>query len=157
MVSADRTSSWPSEYYPPNCAVEHAGIGGCSNTVGTSFVIRWPMRSSLQLLCLGGRIALLLTYGDSPLADTTSADFHKKILHAVLVLGDCRLTGSDAPLDQYRRPQGFSVTLSIGDTHQRNASSIVSPNVVRWICPYGKLFGRIALAYSSINSVHLGR
>ena len=57
--------------------------------------------------CLGGKIALLLTYGDSPLAETTSADFHKNILHAILVLGDCRLTGSDAPSDQYRRPQGF--------------------------------------------------
>jgi PhnB protein len=65
--------------------------------------------------CLGGRISLLLTYGDSPLAGQTPAHRHNQILHGVLSLGEQRITGSDAPPDQYQKPQGFSLTLNLDD------------------------------------------
>ena len=65
--------------------------------------------------CLGGKISFMLTYGDSPLAEQTPPGRRNQILHATLLLGDQRLTGGDAPLEHYQKPQGFAVTLSIAD------------------------------------------
>ena len=38
--------------------------------------------------CLGGKLTFAMTYGDSPLAETTPAEFHKKLLHATFTAGD---------------------------------------------------------------------
>ena len=65
--------------------------------------------------CLGGKIAMMMTYADSPMAEQTPPHWRKKILHATLVVGDQRLTGGDASLEGYRKPQGFSVLLHTGD------------------------------------------
>ncbi len=65
--------------------------------------------------CLGGKIGAMLTYGESPMADQTSAERRDKIMHARLTVGDMALMGSDAPAGQYREPQGFAVTLGIDD------------------------------------------
>jgi PhnB protein len=65
--------------------------------------------------CLGGKIALMLTYGDSPLADQTPPELHNKILHADLALGEQRLTGGDVPPESYQAPRGFSISLQIED------------------------------------------
>lgn len=65
--------------------------------------------------CLGGKITFMMTYGDSPLAEQTPSEWHTKILHATVALGDHRLTGADAPAGNYQKPQGFSVSLQIRD------------------------------------------
>jgi PhnB protein len=64
--------------------------------------------------CLGGTIVLMMTYGDSPVAEQTPLASRKKIIHATLALGDHRLTGGDALPGSYQQPQGFSVFLTIG-------------------------------------------
>ena len=43
------------------------------------------------------------------------AEWHKKILHATLRVGDQVLMGADAPPERYQKPQGFSVTLGLKD------------------------------------------
>jgi len=63
--------------------------------------------------CLAGKVTLMLTYADSPMASQTSPDWRAKIIHATLTLGDQVLTGSDATPDLYQKPQGFSVLLSV--------------------------------------------
>jgi PhnB protein len=68
--------------------------------------------------CLGGKITLLLPYGDSPMAELMPHDGRNKILHAELALGDQRLTGVDVPPESYQVPQGFSVSLQIGDADE---------------------------------------
>lgn len=65
--------------------------------------------------CLGGRIAFMLTHGNSPVADQTPPDWRDKILHARLVVGDEVLMGSDAPPGRYEAAKGFSVSLGIDD------------------------------------------
>lgn len=65
--------------------------------------------------CLGGKITFMMTYGDSPLAEQTPSEWHTKILHATVALGDHRLTGADALAGNYQKPQGFSVSLQIRD------------------------------------------
>src|ERR1700756_948822 len=64
--------------------------------------------------CLGGKILFMMTYGDSPMAEQTPPGWRNKILHATFAVGDDRLTGADALPETYQKPQGFSVTLSIG-------------------------------------------
>jgi PhnB protein len=63
--------------------------------------------------CLGGKITLMMAYGDSPMAAESAPDWRAKIIHASLTFGDQLLTGSDATPDLYRIPQGFSVLLSL--------------------------------------------
>ena len=66
--------------------------------------------------CLGGRIVMMLTYGDSPIAEQTPPDGHEKILHATFALGDqVLLTGADALQEQYQKPQGFALQLNLSD------------------------------------------
>ena len=64
--------------------------------------------------CLGGKIVMMVTYGDSPGAEQTPPDWRNKIIHATFALGDHVLQGADAPPERYRKPQGFSVLLNVG-------------------------------------------
>jgi PhnB protein len=65
--------------------------------------------------CLGGKIIMMMTHGQSPMADQTPADWRDKIMHARMTVGDRVLMGSDAPPEHYQKPQGFSVSLSVTD------------------------------------------
>ena len=62
---------------------------------------------------LGGKIQTMLTYGGSPLASQVDPEWHDRIVHATLVLDDLELTGVDLLPRDYRKPQGFFVTLTI--------------------------------------------
>jgi PhnB protein len=62
---------------------------------------------------LGGKLATMMTYGESPLAASVDAKWHSRILHATLDLDGAELTGADVLPQDYQRPQGFSVLLSI--------------------------------------------
>jgi PhnB protein len=63
--------------------------------------------------CLDGKITLMMTYGDSPLAGETPLDWGKKIIHATFALNDQVLTGADVVPDSYQKPCGFSILLNI--------------------------------------------
>jgi PhnB protein len=63
--------------------------------------------------CLGGAIATMLKYGDTPAAGHVPAGWRDKIIHATLVAGELVVTGCDVPPDKYEKPQGFAVLLQI--------------------------------------------
>ena len=63
--------------------------------------------------CLGGKIVVMMAYGDSPMAEQTPLAWRKKIIHATLALGEQRLTGGDVLPETYQKPQGFSVFLNL--------------------------------------------
>ena len=63
--------------------------------------------------CLGGKIAYMMTYAQSPMAAQVPPEWGEKIYHATLSLGDQTLGAADAPPGSYRSPQGFSLTLEI--------------------------------------------
>lgn len=65
--------------------------------------------------CLGGNIQAMMTWGDSPMADQVPSDMRDKIIHATLIVGDSALLGSDAPVDRYEEPKGFTVTIQLDD------------------------------------------
>jgi len=65
---------------------------------------------------LGGKIELMMTHGQSPMAEQTSAEWRDKIIHVRMTVGDRVLMGSDAPPGRYDKPQGFSVSIGVDDT-----------------------------------------
>ena len=60
---------------------------------------------------LGGQLTML-TYGDSPAAQTVPPEWRGKIVHATLSLGGRSLAGADVLPEQYERPRGFYVLLN---------------------------------------------
>ena len=64
---------------------------------------------------LGGTLETMLTYGDSPMAAEFESQWHDRILHATLRLDDYELLGADLRPKDYRKPQGFCVTLTIDE------------------------------------------
>jgi PhnB protein len=64
---------------------------------------------------LGGKIDAMMTYGSSPMAEQTSPEWHNKIMHARMTVGDKMLMASDAPPDRYEAMKGIMVTLGIDE------------------------------------------
>jgi PhnB protein len=65
--------------------------------------------------CLGGKILIMLTYGDSPMAEQVPPQFRGNIVHATLTVGDNTLYGADVLPEQYQPPRGFHLTVGIQD------------------------------------------
>lgn len=61
---------------------------------------------------LGGT-GTTLRYGDSPMASTIDKQWHNRIVHASLQLGEFELAGADLMPDDFRQPQGFAVILQV--------------------------------------------
>jgi PhnB protein len=62
---------------------------------------------------LGGKIETMLTHGETPAAAHVPADWKGKVMHAHLTFGDNALMGSDAPQQNYEKPQGVWVSLHV--------------------------------------------
>jgi PhnB protein len=65
--------------------------------------------------CLDGKIEAKFPYAGSPMEKHVPADWKNKLMHASLVIGDQVLMGADSPPGTYRKPQGFSVSISLKD------------------------------------------
>ncbi len=73
---------------------------------------------------LGGKIEGMMTWGESPMAEETPADWHGKVMHMQMSLGDQDLMGSDSPPEYFEAPKGTSVLISVEDAAK--AESIFS-------------------------------
>lgn len=65
--------------------------------------------------CLGGKIATMMPYAGSPMADQVPADWSNKVMHGEFKLGDRVFMGSDCTPEKYEKPQGNSLMLGIDD------------------------------------------
>jgi PhnB protein len=65
--------------------------------------------------CLGGKIVAMMPHAGTPAEQHVPAEWRNKIIHARLAFGDQVLMASDVPPDQYEKPKGFSVTVSVND------------------------------------------
>ncbi len=106
--------------------------------------------------CLGGKVVFMMTYGDSPMAEQTAPDWRDKIMHATFALGEQQLAGDDWPLDRYQKPQGYSVTLNIGDAAEadRVFAALAGAGTVQmpiqetfWALRYGKLVDQFGIPW----------
>jgi PhnB protein len=64
--------------------------------------------------CLGGTMEMT-THGDSPIAKEAPPEWHSRILHVRLTVGDAVLMGSGRPPDQEGETKGAYVSLVIRD------------------------------------------
>jgi PhnB protein len=65
--------------------------------------------------CLGGKIGMTMTYGESPMADKSPPEMRNAVMHTRISVGDTLIMGSDSPPDRYQKPQGFSVAVNTED------------------------------------------
>ena len=105
---------------------------------------------------LGGIIGTMLSYGESPMAAQVSPEHHGQILHATLKIGYLELTGVDMLPEQYVKPQGFFVTLSVDDAFEgkRIYSSLAEGGEIRvpfeptfWSAGFGVLTDRFSIPW----------
>jgi PhnB protein len=66
--------------------------------------------------CLGAKIEMMMTWGESPMAKEVTPDMGKKIMHANLSMGVYNISGGDVAPKHYQKPQGFAVMLDIDTT-----------------------------------------
>ena len=52
------------------------------------------------------------------MADQTPLDQKNNIMHATLRFGDQVIMGADAPPQDYEKPQGFSISISVKDVNE---------------------------------------
>jgi PhnB protein len=64
---------------------------------------------------LGANIKLMMTYGESPMADQAPPGWGAKILHASWQVGLSELGAADVAPEAYQKPQGFMLSLSPND------------------------------------------
>lgn len=66
---------------------------------------------------LGGKIAFIMTNGESPMADKMAPEMKDKIMHVTLQLPDGGgvLQGADHPEGKAVKPAGFSVAVTVKD------------------------------------------
>ena len=89
---------------------------------------------------LGGDIAMMMTYGDSPAGENTPEDQRNRIMHARLQIGDNVLMGGDAPTTYFSTPQGFSVSIGLKDVVEgQRIFSALSENA-KIMMPFEKTF-----------------
>jgi PhnB protein len=63
----------------------------------------------------GGKILMMLKYGEAPGAEQAPPDWRDKIIHATFVLGNASLAGADLTSERYQKPQGFYVIHPVAD------------------------------------------
>lgn len=64
---------------------------------------------------LRGKIVMMMTHGDSPMADQSPAEWRDRIMHVRLEVGDRVLMGGDAPPDRAGKCSGFCVSISLDE------------------------------------------
>ncbi|MFO0676267.1 MAG: VOC family protein [Polyangiaceae bacterium] len=74
----------------------------------------------------GGKVESIMPFGESPMKDQVPAGWHGKALHGTMTIGSSQILGSDAPPDRYKKPQGFSVSITLGVEEAKSAFAALS-------------------------------
>jgi PhnB protein len=70
---------------------------------------------ALYQQCFGATVTFRMTWGESPMAHTAPPEWHDKVMHATLSIGDAVIYGGDPLTGTYKRPQGFQLQLNLTD------------------------------------------
>ena len=106
--------------------------------------------------CFRGKIQFMETWGKSPMAAQATPEWHGKIMHATLEIGDGILYGADVPPGQYQTPSGFYMMLAIQDPaeSQRIFQALAEKGTVQmplektfWAVLFGVVTDRFGIAW----------
>jgi PhnB protein len=89
---------------------------------------------------LGGKIEIMQTHGESPIAGEVPPTWHSRILHARLTVGDAVLMASDTPPEMYQQPQGLTVSIGLQDIAEAERIFRELAEGGRVTMPIGKTF-----------------
>jgi len=90
---------------------------------------------------LGGEILMMLTNGESPMADEMPADMKDKVMHARMVInGDQVLMGGDANTGQYEQMTGVMMAVNIDDESEAERIFSALADGGRVVMPLGETF-----------------
>jgi PhnB protein len=112
---------------------------------------------------LGGELATLLTFGESPIADQVPAEWAPRILHATLSVDGQAIFGSDTFPGEPACSQGFAVTLNTQDlaraegvfSRLAEGGSIKMPlQQTFWAHSFGVVVDRFGVTWE-INCAHV--
>lgn len=105
---------------------------------------------------LGGKLGEVFRYGGTPMAGDVPADWHDKIMHGSVTIGDQVLMGADVAPAQYQTPQGLSLSLHVKDTadaerifqRMAEAGTVVMPlEQTFWAARFGMLVDRFGIPW----------
>ena len=106
--------------------------------------------------CLDGKLGEIFRYGGTPLADQVRADWQNKVMHGSVTIGDHVLMGGDVAPDQYKKPQGISLSLQMRNTAQAERifhrlaqeGTVVMPlEKTFWAARFGMLVDRFGIPW----------
>jgi len=63
--------------------------------------------------CLGGKIEMMMTHAESPMAEQAPPEMQNQIMHASMTVAGTVLMGSDAPPQYAQTPAGFCVSIGV--------------------------------------------
>ena len=92
--------------------------------------------------CLGGKIEGLFRYEGAPGAEaqSVSADWRNKVMHARMTIGDQVLMGMDAPPDRFQKPQGFHVNIGVKSAAEGKKLFDALSDKGKIVMPFGATF-----------------
>ena len=91
--------------------------------------------------CLGGKVSFSMTFGESPMAGETPADYKDKIMHAMLEARGHRLMASDAPPGYpFGGYKGFTLSVQARDVKEGEALFKALGAGGKATMPYGVTF-----------------
>jgi PhnB protein len=105
---------------------------------------------------IGTTLGTMLTWGDSPMSPQVPAEWHGKICHASMSVGDCELAGVDDPFEQYEPPKGFQLVLEVDEpdeaerifsTLAQNGRVILAMQSTFWSGIYGIVLDQFGLRW----------
>src|ERR1700689_3263288 len=62
---------------------------------------------------LGGKITMMITHAEAPMAEPAAPEWRDKIVHARLEVKGNLLMGSDAPPPNYEASKGYSISIMV--------------------------------------------
>ena len=126
--------------------------------VNTYLAFNGQCRAAFELYqrVLGGKIEMMLTHGESPMADKTPPEWRERIMHARLIVGEQALMGADSPPEYYEGNKGFSVSIGVENTAtaERVFNGLAEGGTVRmplqktfWAASFGMLIDRFGIPW----------
>jgi PhnB protein len=80
------------------------------------------------------------THGDSPIADEVPPEWHDRVLHARMVVGQTDLMASDSPPGHYEEPKGIWVSVNVEDPAEADRIFHALAENGRVVLPIDKTF-----------------
>ena len=105
---------------------------------------------------IGGKLVYMLTYGNSPMAEQVPLEWREKIVHATLMAGNYALLGADVLPEQYEKPKGSQLVLSVDDPLEaerifaalaENGAVHMSLQKTFWAARFGALVDQFGVAW----------